>query len=491
MTRPDAAGDGGMRIIVVGGSVVGLATALALADAGHRVEVLERDAGPEPDSLDEAARQQRATVPQAVHSHAFASLACNLLRDRAPDVYRGLLDAGGKEINLVDFAPPTLQPVERRPGDDDLRMVTVRRSTFELVLRRRAVERPGVRLRRGATVRGLLTDPQRPHRVTGVRLADGTEHRAELVVDATGRRSAIGAWLADAGLPEPEVTSESCRIVYYTRHYRLLADRPPGPLNRGFGSGGLWDSYTAVLFLGDNDTFSISIGVLPEDTALKELRHAEAFTAALRATPLLAPWIAPDAAEPISPVYAMGSLDNALRLPVAGGPVVTGLVSVGDAVCTTNPSYGRGVSLGLAHAFLLADLIAEHPRVDEAQAAEFTRRTERLVRPWLEEAKANDRGRAALWQATLRQEPPQRPPAGVVNFGLAVAASVRDVEVWRRVANVMMMLRPPATLYADDEVKARIARVLSQGPPPQLPGASRAGLVAAVTAAAGTPSPVG
>ncbi|MEV6848462.1 FAD-dependent oxidoreductase [Actinoplanes sp. NPDC051411] len=473
----------GKQAIVIGGSVAGLATALALADAGHQVQILERDAQEAPATIDAAAARQRATVPQAVHSHAFASLACNLLRKRAADVYEALLEAGGKEINLVDYPPPALIPVRRRPGDDDLRMVTVRRSTFELVLLRRVLARPGVELVRGATVRGLLRAEDDPRRVTGVRLADGTERRADIVVDATGRRSALSSWLADAGLPEPRIESENCRIVYYTRHYKLLAKRPPGPLNRGFGAGGLWDSYTAVLFLGDNDTFSISLGVLPEDAALKDVRHPEPFTAAVRATPMLAGWVAPGNSEPISGVYAMGGLDNMLRLPPSQERPVTGLFAVGDAVCTTNPSYGRGVSLALAHAFLLADLLTAHPVVDDAQASEYLHRTELLMRPWLEEAKANDRGRAGLWQATLEGRPPQRPPAGLVTFGLAVAAASQDEEVWRRVANVMMMLQPPSTLYADDDVRARIGKVMAGGPPPQLPGASRAELVAAVEAA--------
>ena len=476
------------NIIIIGGSVAGLATALALADAGHRVEILERDAQEPPTTVAEAADRQWATVPQAVHSHAFASLACNLLRERAADVYQGLLSAGGREINLLDTPPPALAPLQRRPGDDDLRMVTVRRSTFELVLLQQTLKRAGVRLTRGVTVRGLLVAPDDPRRVAGVRLADGAERTADIVIDASGRRSAMSTWLTEAGLPEPRTESENCRIVYYTRHYRLLADQPPGPLNRGFGAGGLWDSYTAVLFLGDNRTFSISLGVLPEDTELKDVRHPDAFTAAVRATPMLAGWVAPGNAEPISGVHAMGSLDNMLRLPTGTHRPVTGLFAVGDAVCTTNPSYGRGVSLALAHAFLLADLIAAHPRIDDAQASEYLHRTELLMRPWVEEAKANDRGRAAMWQATLNGEPPQRPPAGIVTFGLAVAASTRDEEIWRRVANVMMMLQPPAALYADDDIRARIGKALSGGPPPQLPGASRAQLVEAVAAARSTAS---
>lgn len=470
-------------VIIVGGSVVGLGAAIALADRGHQVEILERLPDQPPSDIDAAAAWQRSTVPQAMHSHAFASLGCNLLREQAPDVYKGLLAAGASEINLADYPPPTLPEFDRQPADDNLRMVICRRSTFELVLRQRALARPGVTLTRGATVRSLATAADDPARVTGVRTSDGRTRSADLVIDATGRRSAAQSWLSGLNLAAPVTTSENCRIVYYTRYYRMLTDRPPGPLNRGFGAGGLWDSYTAVLFLGDNRTFSISIGVLPEDTDLKAVRDEAAFEAVIRATPLLAGWVAPGNSEPISPVYAMGSLDNSLRLPEPGAPVAKGFFSLGDAVCTTNPAYGRGVSLGLTHAYLLADLLQEHSTVDEKQAAEFHARTEALVRPWFEEAVANDRGRAGLWEATLAGRPPQRPPAGVVTFGTAVAASTKDQEIWRRIANEMMMLVPPAALYADPEIAQRVGKALGSGPPPQLPGASRSDLVAAIAGA--------
>jgi 2-polyprenyl-6-methoxyphenol hydroxylase-like FAD-dependent oxidoreductase len=445
-------------VVVIGGSVVGLGAAIALADRGHQVEILERAAEAPPATVADAAARHRPTVPQALHSHAFASLGCNLLRERATDVYDALLAVGAFEINLADYPPPMLRDFRREPADDNLRMVISRRSTFELVLRQRALARPGVRLTTGATVRGLLTDAEDPTRVVGVRLADGQIRTADVVVDATGRRSASDDWLAAAGLPVPTVTSESCEIVYHTRYYRMLTDTPPGPLNRGFGSGGLWDHYTAVLFLGDNRTFSISMGALPGDPVLKELRDEAAFDAAVRATPLLAGWVAPGNSEPISPVYSMAGLDNSLRLPAPGQPLVSGFFGLGDAVCTTNPSYGRGVSLGLTHAFALADLLDEYPDVDGEQAGEFAKRTEHLMRPWWEEAVANDRGRAGLWHATLAGQAPQRPPAGMVTFGLAVAASTQDAEVWRRVANVMMMLAPPGALYADEDIRQRVGR---------------------------------
>lgn len=471
-----------MKIIAIGGSVTGLAAAAALSDQGHEVLILEREAAAPPSTLEEAVDGwPRPTVPQASHSHAFGSRGTNILRERLPDVYAALVDVGAGEVNLANFTPPTLGPVERIPSDDLLNMLTVRRSTFEWVLRQKVLARDGVSLRTGATVRGLITDGDK---VTGVRLDGGEELSADLVLDASGRKTSSEKWLSEAGLPVPEAQSESCRITYYTRYYRRLSATPPGPLNRGFGSGGTWDSYTAVLFLGEGDTFSLSIGVLPDDKPMKSLREEAAFTAAIRATPLLAGWVAPGNSEPISPVYAMGGLDNSSRFVDPGADRLTiGFYAIGDSVCTTNPANGRGVSLALAHVYELVDLLAAHPSVDRGQAAKFAGATKALLAPWLGEAIANDRGRAGMWEAVAAGQPPRMPPPGVVHFGAAVAASTKDAEVWRRVAQVMMSLVSPAELYANAEMAQRIGKALAGGPPPQLPGASRADLIAAIEAA--------
>jgi 2-polyprenyl-6-methoxyphenol hydroxylase-like FAD-dependent oxidoreductase len=470
-------------VLVIGGSVGGLGVALALADRGHQVTIVERAAEPHPETVAQAADQHRPTVPQAVHSHAFASRCCNLLRERAPDVYDALQAAGCVELNLADRRPPALAGQPEEPHAERLPVLLSRRSTFELVLRQRTLARPNVELLSGWTVRGLLASPDDPSRIIGVQSASGATLTADYVVDASGRRSQAHLWLDELGLPVPPGSTESCRIVYYSRHYRLLAPEPPGPLNRGFGAGAVWNHYAGLLFLADNQTFSITLGALPNDSALKPLRHEAAFTAAIRATPVLAAWITDEAGEPISPVHVMAGLDSSWRLPNPDDQPVTGFFSIGDAICTTNPAYGRGVSLGLSHAMLLADLLTEFPEPSREQATQFGRRSTELLRPWFEDAGTSDRYRAGLWEATLAGQPPPAPPAGTITPGAAAAAAAKDATVWRRLLSVLMMLMPPAALYADPEIAARIGKALADGPPPQPPGASRDELVAAIVGA--------
>lgn len=467
------------EVVVIGGSVAGLAGAYTLAELGYGVTLVERDPQQPPDTVEAAHEEwRRPTVPQSVHSHAFGSLGTNLLSRRAPKIYEALLAAGARPIRIPDNPPPTILDFVPEDSDDDLNVLCCRRSTFELVLRKVVLAHPKVSLRAGATVRGLTVSGDGERRVTGVVLDDGTPVPADFVVDATGRRTQLDRWLADAGLPAMEVESSSADIIYYTRYYRMTASRPPGILNRGFGAGGTWDHYTAVLFLGDNDTFSISVGVLPEDTPLKNLRHEEAFTAAVKATPLLAPWVAPNASEPISTVFAMGGLDNTLR----GGEPPAGLFTIGDSMCTTNPAYGRGVSLAIAMAFRLADTVAEHADDPAAASGEFARGLHAMLKPWHADAVMSDRGRAMMWRAAVSGAPVGGPPPGVVTFGMLTAAAASDQVVWRGVVRMMNLLTPPATLYGE-EIAGRVRKAHETGATFEFPGAGRDALVQAVTAA--------
>src|SRR5438445_12835624 len=155
-----------MRIVIVGAGVAGLGAALLLARESHDVVLLERDATSLPNDPDEAFRWQRRGAPQVRHSHAFLARGRNLLRDRLPDVRDALLRAGVTEVGWADMIPDTIEDQRPRPGDEDLVMLACRRTTFEWVLRKVALEAHGVDLRDGVGVTGLLMDGSR---VVGVR----------------------------------------------------------------------------------------------------------------------------------------------------------------------------------------------------------------------------------------------------------------------------------------------------------------------------------
>ncbi len=148
-----------MRIIVVGGGIAGLGTALACARDGHQVTVLERDDTPMPPNPDAAFEWQRTGAPQVRHSHAFLARLRNLLRDRAPDVLDALFEAGASEIAFTENLPETLTDRSYREGDDELVALACRRTTFEWVLRRLVLAEPGVELGHGVAARVLDARP--------------------------------------------------------------------------------------------------------------------------------------------------------------------------------------------------------------------------------------------------------------------------------------------------------------------------------------------
>ncbi|MFF9870380.1 FAD-dependent oxidoreductase [Streptomyces sp. NPDC013953] len=490
--------------VIAGGGVAGLATALALSATGCRVVILERSARPPQWSVGESAgRWVRPTVPQASHSHTLTSLGVTLLRARAPQVLSAARATGAKELDLTLAVPPGATDRDREPGDDDLVALACRRTSFELVLYRAVRDLPGVLIQHDTTVRGVELDPA-GRRVRAVVTDRGERVPADLVVDATGHRAMARTWLSRAGVPVGDDVTSPSGLAGYSRFYRLTGDGGyPGPVNRGNAAGDIWDHYAGVLHPADNDTFSIALATLPGDHALAGLRTRAGFTALARATPGLGPWLEPGVSEPISPVFAITSPPNALRW-AATQCRVAGLFTVGDAACVTNPLFGRGMSLALAHAFLLADELARHPAVGPAQSRAVARAAEALHRPWYDHAAAADRDRITRWRAAVQGTPapsatpvpsaapassagpaaaprsadPDRPPTSA-----EIAAAARsDGVVWRGLTRMLMSLTTPAELLGDEKFVTRVR----QAPAPSAPGRtapSRDELVALVAAA--------
>ena len=506
-----------MNVVVVGGGVAGLATALQLGRAGHGVTVIERDDTPMPETADEAFDWNRRGAPQVRHSHAFLARLRNLLRDHQPDLLEALLAEGATEMRFGDGVPPEME-FTPEPGDEDLVMIACRRTTFEWVLRRAALDEPNVTIHTGLAATALLTDrPSNPSNqpnpndarqtgtggrvrsqfgdipiVTGVRLDDGTELAADLVVAANGRRSAVAEWLAEIGSRDVTETVEDTGIVYASRFYRLLpgAELPPraGPIGGDLG----YVKYGT--FVGDNRTFSVTLAIPTGDDELRRrLADPAAFDAAARSLPATAPWL-DGRADAITPEVHMmaGLLNKWSDYVVDGEPAAIGLVPVGDAVLCTNPLYGRGCSTAYWSAHLLATAVAEHGDDPRAVAVSYDEALRAEIHPWYRSSVEQDREARRVAAALLVGEDPygdaSDPRAftrSILRDGLAPALRTDQV-VLRAFVRNLNLLSPPDALLTDPDFGTRIFAVLQtkdQRPPePPLGPATRSEFLDALPA---------
>src|SRR3954449_13287719 len=175
-----------MRFVIAGGGVAGLAAALAVARDGHEAVVLERDAVAPDIGPQDAFAAARAGIPHFFQPHAFLPRGLRELRLLAPDVVDMLIEAGADPQDLCARlqGPP-------EPGDEELVYLWARRPLIEWGLRRAAAAQPGVELRQGVTVSGLLVEEGRD---IGVGLDAGEPVPGDLVVDALGRYRPPAGW---------------------------------------------------------------------------------------------------------------------------------------------------------------------------------------------------------------------------------------------------------------------------------------------------------
>jgi 2-polyprenyl-6-methoxyphenol hydroxylase-like FAD-dependent oxidoreductase len=464
-----------LRIIVVGGGIAGLGTALACARDGHEVVVLERDDTPMPPDADAAFEWRRKGAPQVRHSHAFLARLRNLLRDRAPDVLDALIAAGATEIPFAENLPETLTDRGPRPGDEELVALACRRTTFEWVLRRLVLAEPRVEIRHGVVAAHLDSAPGPVPRITGV---DGLE--ADLVVDARGPRSSSDEWLAAAGADRVREELHESGIVYFSRFYRVRDgfEEPDyvGPTAADLGY------LKFAIFLGDNRTFSITYAVESDDDELRRaLADPAAFETVARSIVATAPWRVDGASDPITEVHVMAGLRNRYR-PLVGvdaNPLVHGFVAAGDAAVCTNPLYGRGCSLAFVHAYGLADALREHAGDADAFARTFAAFTDRELVPWFRSAVLQDAQARAL-NEELPAEDPRTFMQTVFREGLLPALRTSPV-VFRAFLRWFNLLAMPDALMADPEIVAEVLAAYedrANRPGPPILGPDRSELVA-------------
>jgi 2-polyprenyl-6-methoxyphenol hydroxylase-like FAD-dependent oxidoreductase len=439
-----------MRVAIIGAGPAGLLAGKALAGRGHDVVAVDRDPGPP--------RQgpwARRGVMQFHHAHGFRPQVGHVLQEEWPEAYAAWLTLGAEPIT---FDVPGLGPV---PGGH-----RSRRETFERALRAAAGQVPELAVRQGHVDEVLMSRGQ----VCGIRV-DGSPVAADLVIDASGRSSrAANGVRAAASVGGP------CGMAYVDRQYRLRDGAEPGPLVNPLAWQADFDGYQTIVFLHERGHFSVLLVRPTADSELKDLRYTAAFEAACRAIPGLAEWTDPGRSHPITDVLPGGPLRNVYRgqQAVDGRPAVPGLVSVGDAVATTTPTFGRGVATTyLQVARLLALLDAG---VDPRMVAEpFDAWCAQNMRPWVLDHIHLDGDLVRRWQG------------GDVDLGrrlpsdLILSAAAVDPRIGEASPGYLTMLELPSCL---DPVEPFAKTVYASGwRPPYDAGPTRDELVSIIGAA--------
>jgi 2-polyprenyl-6-methoxyphenol hydroxylase-like FAD-dependent oxidoreductase len=463
--------------VVIGAGPTGLVTAMLLAGQGWQVTVLDRDAAaPVGDAGRLWSEWRRPAVKQFLHTHCLLPGGFQDLRAEIPAVVDRLLDLGARPHNMIGGAWGVGRVGDRQPGDERFETVAVRRPVLEAALAEQALQTSGVTIRRGVQVSGLLTGPgplaDTPH-ITGVLTDEGDSVAADLVVDASGRSSAMTAVLAKAGVVVPQQQA-TVGFRYYTRFFRSADGALPAQLP---WPNSHQDGITILTAPGDNHTWSVTLVASGRDQAMRVLSDTDTWNRALALYPDAAHW---GNGEPITRVSAMGGTESRHRRLVVGDrPVATGIVLLGDAWATIDPQFGTGMTMGIRHAVMLRDVLALLGADDLVEVAlRLDALTEGSLTPVWESYAGWDRHRFAEIDATIRGETyatddPQW------NLLLALeSARWKDPALLRGMAEVACMVATPDEALVRPGLVEKAFALAAGDPRYTDPGPSRSELLA-------------
>jgi 2-polyprenyl-6-methoxyphenol hydroxylase-like FAD-dependent oxidoreductase len=438
--RPRPAGD---HAVVLGASMAGLATARVLADVYGRVTVVDRDLLPAPGA-------QRRGVPQGRHAHGLLARGREVLEELFPGLTDELVAQGALYGDIQLHGRWYNEGVRLRQGPSGLNSLAVSRPLLEGQIRRQLAAFPNVSIVDGCDVAGLVATPDR-RRVTGIRtLRRGTGPEqvleADLVVDATGRGSRSPAWLATLGYEPPEQEAVRPRAAYASAVYRRRpAEHLGGDRVVILAATHATRRGAAMLAMEDDRWIVTLFGYLGERPPTEPGAFVD--------------WAATLAAPDVHEVISSAEL---LQAPVpAHFPASVrlryerldrfpeGYVVTGDAVCSFNPIYGQGMTVGALEALALRDCLRDG--ADQLRQRFFRSAAKLVDTPW-----------SIAVGADLRfpeVEGPRTPKVRMVNAYLArlhVAAG-SDPVLGRAFLRVVNLIDPPEHLMSP-ELAFRVMR---------------------------------
>ncbi len=435
----------GTRAIVVGGSLAGMLAARVLAPHFARVLVLDRDELP----VDHPA--PRRATPQAHHVHILLKGGENAIEALLPG-FCAELEARGAHVVTGGADTLAISDLGVAPRfESKLKLHSQSRWLLEWVVRSLVVSRtPNLEVRSGIVVRGLAHDAA-ANRVTGVLTdGDGDALSADLVIDATGRREEGLRWLEALGLPAPPVETVKVDFGYASmvleldptqeRDWRMLA---VGNLPRVGARG-------AVILPVEDGRAMCSLGGRAGDYPPTEREAVLEFAASLPQG-VLAETLR--RASFLSPVARMIYPANRFRHYERADALPLGLLPLGDALCSFNPTYGHGMSSAALQAVALNETLAARApgeTLRELGPRYLARAAAVAQMPW-RQANYND----FLYPTTEGDRAMFTPEE--MQYRTAVQfAAMRDAVVRDKLTAVSQLLAPFETLLEED-VRKRVA----------------------------------
>ncbi|WP_086789797.1 NAD(P)/FAD-dependent oxidoreductase, partial [Crossiella equi] len=280
----------------------------------------------------------------------------------APGVLDRLYVAGAQHLNLPGryLGQGAAGWLPRFTGPEYL--IGVSRELLEAALRAELIRHPNVEVLDRTTALGLLGDPRG---ITGavVRGQDEPEPRplpANLVVDATGRRSHAPVWLRQLGFPRVPESVVDPGVYYASALFRAPA--AAGPDFPGISVQTSPAATTSVRRGGmlipiEDGQWMITLcgaGISRPGTSESAFRE---FAASLP-HPAIARLI--ESATPLGRPYGFRADANRLRHYEALRPVPHGFLALGDSYATFNPVYGHGVAVAALGAVALREGLLRH-----------------------------------------------------------------------------------------------------------------------------------
>jgi 2-polyprenyl-6-methoxyphenol hydroxylase-like FAD-dependent oxidoreductase len=312
-------------IVTVGGGLGGAAVAVAMAKAGARVLVVERET-----RFQDRIRGEFMEPWGVAETHRLGIY--DAIRNSANDSPFWQIYLSGMKLDRRDCVATTSHKLPN--------LAIYHPALQELVLAEAA--KAGAEVRRGAAVREVK--PGNPPTVTVESYGRMEELTPQLVVGADGRSSNVRKWCGFATQREPD--------RYYIAG--LLFEEMPAPADTGIGAYNPTLGQVGYLFpQGEGRVRAYNVYPIDADFRLQGENSTDRFIAeALRSG------VPPEyytGARATGPLASFISADHWVESPYRDGVVL-----IGDAASASDPIWGQGLSLTCRDARVLTDLLREN-----------------------------------------------------------------------------------------------------------------------------------